>query len=139
MSQVGIDLGGTAIKAGRISAAGEILAEISVEPRFERGPAAVLSTLADIFRELGGGARLGVGVPGLLDRARGHLITSPNLPGFVDVAVRDELARWTGLAAEAVFVENDANAAAVGELWLGAGRGVRDALVVTLAPASAAG
>jgi glucokinase len=130
--RVGLDLGGTAIKAGRVSERGEVLEERSVEPGFARGPAHVLDQLAQLFRELGGGQRLGIGVPGLLDRGRGHLIASPNLAGFVDLAVRDELARRTGLAPERVFVENDANAAAVGELWLGAGRGETDALVVTL-------
>lgn len=130
--QVGIDLGGTSIKAGAVSEDGTILEERSYDPGFARGPAAVLDTLAAIFRELGGTTRLGIGVPGLLDRARGHLIASPNLPGFVDLAVKQELAGRIGVAPECVHVENDANAAAVGELWLGAGRGERDALLVTL-------
>jgi glucokinase len=130
--QVGIDLGGTSIKAGVVTQGGEVLDERNYEPGFARGPQAVLDTLADIFKELGGGERLGIGVPGLLDRARGHLIASPNLPGFVDLPVKHELARRTGLAPENVHVENDANAAALGELWLGAGRGERDALLVTL-------
>ncbi len=130
--QVGIDLGGTSVKAGVVTADGRILEERTYDPGFSRGPAAVLDTLANIHRELGGGARLGIGVPGLLDRARGHLIASPNLPGFVDLDMRGELARRVGLAPENVHVENDANAAAVGELWLGAGRGERDALMVTL-------
>jgi glucokinase len=131
-AQVGIDLGGTAIKAGRVSASGEVLAELSVEPDFSRGPAAVLREIAGIHERLGGGPRIGVGVPGLLDRDRGRLIASPNLPGFVDVDVKGELARHSGLDPRDVHVENDANAAAVGELWLGAGRGESDALVVTL-------
>jgi glucokinase len=130
--QVGIDLGGTSIKAGVVTHAGEVLVESNYDPGFARGPKAVLDTLADIFKELGGGARLGIGVPGLLDRQRGRLIASPNLPGFVDLAVKHELAQRVGLAPEHVHVENDANAAAVGELWLGAGRGERDALLVTL-------
>lgn len=130
--QVGIDLGGTSVKAGVVTTGGTVLEERNYDPGFARGPAAVLDTLAGIFRELGGGARLGIGVPGLLDRARGHLIASPNLPGFVDLPVKHELARRTGLSPENVHVENDANAAAVGELWLGAGRGERDALMVTL-------
>jgi len=130
--QVGIDLGGTSIKAGALTKEGEVLEERSYDPGFARGPSAVLDTLANVFRELGGGDRLGIGVPGLLDRERGHLIASPNLPGFVDLAMKDELARRTGVEPKFVAVENDANAAAVGELWLGAGRGERDALLVTL-------
>ena len=130
--QVGIDLGGTAIKAGRVSESGEVLEELSVEPDFSRGPAAVLRQIAGVHERLGGGARIGVGVPGLLDRARGRLIASPNLPGFVDIDVRNDLAGLAGIDPRDVHVENDANAAAVGELWLGAGRGESDALVVTL-------
>lgn len=130
--QVGIDLGGTSVKAGVATAGGMLLEEHNYDPGFARGPAAVLDTLAGIFRELGGGPRLGIGVPGLLDRARGHLIASPNLPGFVDLPIKHELARRVGLPPEHVHVENDANAAAVGELWLGAGRGEHDALMVTL-------
>lgn len=130
--QVGIDVGGTSIKAGIVTHGGEIVLERNFEPGFARGPQKVLDTFADIFRELGGGERLGLGIPGLLDRARGHLIASPNLPGFVDLSVKQELARRLGLDPAHVHIENDANAAAVGELWLGAGRGETDALMVTL-------
>jgi glucokinase len=131
-TQVGIDLGGTAAKSGRITHAGEILAEKTIEPGFADGPERVLDRLAELFRELGGGDALGIGVPGLLDRERGVVLASPNLPGFSGLDVKSGLARRTGLPHERVHVENDANAAAVGELWLGAGRGERDALVVTL-------
>lgn len=129
---VGLDLGGTALKAGAISAAGHVLAEVAVAPPFERGPEAVLDALAETARGLGVEGDLGVGVPGLLERERGVVLTSPNLPGFVDLDVRGGLARRLGLAPERVRVENDANAAALGEQWLGAGRGVDDLLVLTL-------
>lgn len=131
-AQVGIDLGGTAIKAGCITRDGAIVAEKSVDSNASRGRDAVLDTIAKVFRELGGGARLGIGVPGLLERERGFLVASPNLPGFTNLDVRGELARRCELEPRNVIVENDANAAAVGEMWLGAGRGTRDALVVTL-------
>jgi glucokinase len=131
-TQVGIDLGGTAAKSGRITLTGEILAERTIDPGFADGPEIVLDRLANLFQELGGGDALGIGVPGLLDRTRGVVITSPNLPGFDGLDVKAGLARRTGLPLSRVHVENDANAAAVGELWLGAGRGERDALVVTL-------
>lgn len=131
-TQVGIDLGGTAAKSGRITHAGEILAERTIDPGFAEGPERVLDRLAQLFHDLGGGDALGIGVPGLLERERGFVIASPNLPGFVNLDVKHGLAQRTGLAPGRVHVENDANAAAVGELWLGAGRGERDALVVTL-------
>jgi glucokinase len=131
-TQVGIDLGGTAAKAGLITDSGEILAERSIDPGFARGPGAVLDALAQLFRSLGGGERLGIGVPGLIDRERGYVFESPNLAGFVDLDVKLGLARRLDLDPAHVAVENDANAAAVGEQWLGAARGARDALVITL-------
>jgi glucokinase len=129
---VGLDLGGTALKAGAITPDGEVLAERSVSPPFERGPEAVLDALAQTARALGVAGEVGVGVPGLLDRERGRVLTSPNLPGFVDLDVRGGLARRLGLEPARVHVENDANAAALGEQWLGAGRDVQDLLLLTL-------
>jgi glucokinase len=129
---VGLDLGGTALKAGAIAPDGAVLDERTVVPPFERGPQAVLDALADTARALGVQGELGVGVPGLLDRERGVVLTSPNLPGFVDLDVRGGLARRLGLDPARVHVENDANAAALGEQWLGAARDVQDLLLLTL-------
>jgi glucokinase len=129
---VGIDIGGTAIKAGAITPEGKILAERSVEPHFERGPQAVLDAIADVARELGAREGLGIGVPGLLKLESGFLIDSPNLPGFRNLPVPQEIARRLGCAPEGVRVWNDAKVAALGELWLGAARGERHALVLTL-------
>jgi glucokinase len=132
LQQVGIDVGGTSVKAGCITHAGEIVRETSIDPGFARGREHAFDAIAALFGELGGGERLGIGVPGLLDRKRGHLISAPNIPGFIDVSIRDELARRIGLRPSHVIVENDANAAAVGEMWLGAGRHESDALMITL-------
>lgn len=132
-SRVGIDVGGSAIKAGRIGADGAIQAEQNWEaPHFERGPSHVLDGIAELARGLHVERALGIGVPGLLDRARGFLIESPNLPSFKALDVQGELAKRLGLEPSHVHVENDANAAAVGEQWLGGARGERDALVLTL-------
>jgi glucokinase len=129
---VGIDLGGTAIKAGAADREGRVLQEASVEldPSGEPGP--VLDQMAELARRLGVTGCLGVGVPGVLERATGILRTSPNLQRFADVHVARELARRLELAPEHVHVENDANAAALGEQWLGAARGESDVMMVTL-------
>jgi glucokinase len=92
----------------------------------------VLDGIAELARSLGVRDAVGIGVPGLLERARGFVVESPNLPGFRALDVRGELARRLELAPERVRVENDANAAAVGELWLGGAHGERDALLLTL-------
>jgi glucokinase len=129
---VGLDLGGTAIKAGAIARDGTVLEQRSVEPHFERGVSGVLDVLAQLARDLGAQAELGIGVPGLLVRESGWLIHSPNLPGFRDIAVKQELADRLGFDPARVHVENDANAAALGEQWLGAAKGIDDLLLLTL-------
>jgi glucokinase len=129
---IGLDLGGSSLKAGAVDRAGRVLAETSLVPPFERGPEAVLDALAQAARELGARDGVGLGVPGLLDRERGVVLESPNLPGFRNLDVRGGLARRLGLETGRVIVENDANAAALGEQWLGAGRGERDLLLLTL-------
>jgi len=129
---VGLDLGGTSVKAGALSPTGEVLAESGRATDVADGPDAVLDQLAALARELGAERELGVGVPGLLDRERGVVLESPNFPGFREFDVRGGLAKRLRIAPERVVVENDANAAALGEQWLGAARGERDVLVVTL-------
>ncbi len=131
--RVGIDVGGTSIKAGSIASDGTIRSEHNLDkPGFERGAAYVLDGIAELARSLGVADRLGIGVPGLLDRSRGFLIESPNIPCFTKISIRDELARRLALDPNAVHVENDANAAAVGEQWLGGARGEPHVLMVTL-------
>jgi glucokinase len=78
---------------------------------------------------------VGVGIAGLVDR-RGRLRRGPNLPGFVEAPVADQLSDAIGVP---VRVENDATAAAWGEHRLGAGNGVADLLVVTLGTGIGAG
>ncbi len=74
----------------------------------------------DIRRSLYG---LGIAMPGPFEVSTGRLVNPPNFPGWDDISVRDLLAPHTTLP---LFVENDATAAAIGELWYGAGRHVPD-------------
>jgi len=78
---------------------------------------------------------IGLGVPGAVDRTEGTLSYPPNLPGWEVVALRDELQKDldenAGLKVP-VFLDNDANAAALGEAVYGAGREFQDFLMVTL-------
>lgn len=132
MRAVGIDLGGTNIKAGAVDADGRVLEKRSVPTGLADGPAAVLDRMAALARELGIDGPLGVGSPGLIDHAGGRILECPNLQDLQEVPMRDELARRLGVPSTRVALENDANVAALGEHWLGAGRGVDDVLVVTL-------
>jgi glucokinase len=132
-ARIGIDVGGTAVKLGAVHAGGEIIGET----QFALGPQPKLGQVLDetirlahgFSREIG---CVGVGLPGLLDREAGRVEASPNLPWLEKHAVRDLLAVRFGLAPSEVRLENDGNVAALGELWLGAGRGNSHVLVLTL-------
>lgn len=132
MRLIGIDLGGTAIKAGAVTGDGEILDRRSIPTGLQDGADAVIDRMAGLARELGADSSVGVGSPGLIDHAAGRVLECPNLKTLENVPLRDELAQRLGFDARRVFLENDANAAAVGEGWLGAGRTHRDLLLVTL-------
>jgi glucokinase len=74
-------------------------------------------------------AGIGIGVPGIIDMATGMIRESPNLPGWSDSPVRTEIEERLRTR---VILENDANAAAFGEKWMGAGRHVNDMAMLTL-------
>jgi len=142
---IGIDLGGTAIKAAVVMEKSGILTERSVATEKESGPAGVVEQLAAIIADLYRGAILtldpanfagtGLGAPGAVDAEKGVLSYPPNLPGWTVFPLRDALQQCLK-SEEAleipVILENDANAAASGEAVFGAGNGFRDFLLVTL-------
>jgi len=134
MRFVGIDVGGTAIKGGAVDAQGTRLAEASCPTDDDRGTAAVLERIAGLARELGAveAGGLGFGVPGLLEQDPVRLESSPNLRSLVGAALEEEIARRLELDPRRVVGLNDANAAALGEAWLGGMRGARHGLMVTL-------
>lgn len=134
---IGIDLGGTNLKGGVCDERGALLVRHSIETQAAGGPDHVIARMAGLVDELirrAGLARadvagVGIGAPGPMSHARGVIYRAPNLPGFVDVPLRDRLAAATGLP---TVLENDANAAAFGEYTAGAGRDVRDMVMLTL-------
>lgn len=129
---LGIDVGGTAIKAGRIRSDGTIEEERNFEWDGVDPALDVIAELTRIADAMGAFQAVGLGVPGLLDTSRGVVTASPNLPALAEAPLRDALAAHTGLAPTHVVVENDANAAACGEAWLGAAAEERDTMLVTL-------
>lgn len=134
---IGIDVGGTNLKAGLVGPQHAIIERREIETEAARGVDHVLARIAALILELRRAAGLrgsavrgiGVGVPGPLDFARGLVFNAPNLPGWVNVPVRDRLSAACGAA---VQVENDANAAAYGEFVAGAGRDSHDMVFLTL-------
>lgn len=129
---VGIDVGGTGIKAGAADPSGHVLAELELPTGARDDSDALLDRIARAARELGCRERLGVGVPGLIEHETGTVRSNPNLPALVGVCVPAELARRLDLAPDRVRLGNDADLAALGESWIGAMRGVRNAMMLTL-------
>src|SRR6202795_2826467 len=74
-------------------------------------------------------AGVGVGIPGFILMEKGVVVGAPNLPEFNNYPVRDEIEKRLGAR---VILENDANAAALGEKWMGAEREVDDLVLLTL-------
>ena len=130
----GVDVGGSAIKLGVLARDGSERTERTLAVRAGDSAEVLLASAARALLELAGGAPRGVGVglPGLLDRSAGLVRHSPNLPWLEDVPVGEVLARHLGLDSAAIRLENDANVAALGEQWLGAARGERELLLLTL-------
>jgi len=132
---IGIDLGGTNLRAAAIAQDGRVLRKVSGTTPVEAGPEAILADMAQSaagLREEFGTEKLagiGAGVPGNIDMARGVVERWNNVPSFNGFPMRDELSRKLDTS---VFLENDANAAALGEHWMGAGRGVDDLILLTI-------
>lgn len=132
---IGVDLGGTNLRAAAIRADGEVLEDFSIPTRADAGPARIVSRIVEGIlevREGHSGSKLigiGVGVPGLIRLDEGVIARAPNLPGWEEFPLKAKLEQTLKLP---VIVENDANAAALGEVWLGAGRDVEDLVLLTL-------
>lgn len=132
---IGVDLGGTNLRVAAIDAQGQVLHRVSEPAVFDAGPRRVVNEMVSVIRAVqrhigtDGLRGVGIGVPGYIDMDAGVVVGSANLPGFEGFPVRDEVQQELGTT---IILENDANAAALGEMWLGAGRGVKDLILLTL-------
>lgn len=136
---IGVDIGGTNIKIGIVNENGRPVASDSFATQASDGPEAIVATIksqvASLVQKAGMSysdmAGVGIGSPGPLDPTGGIIIATPNLKGWKNVPLRDMVSKATGLPA---ILENDANAAAYGEFWAGAGKGdlVKHLVMLTL-------
>jgi glucokinase len=129
---IGVDLGGSAIKLGRFSAAGALLAQLQVQTPQPALPGAVTTAIVEAVQRLDPDRladRVGVGHPGPSDAAGRVARIAINLPGWRDVPLADWL---EPLLERPVTLANDANCALIGEHWLGAARDARDVVLLTL-------
>ena len=132
---IGLDLGGTNLRAAAIDRSGAILDKISGSTNFSEGREAVMADMVkaiSLLRQKHGApglAGIGIGVPGFILLKEGVIRNSNNLPFLENFPIRDEIEHRL---ATFVILENDANAAALGEKWMGAGRDVDDLVLLTL-------
>ena len=132
-----IDLGGTNIRAALVSAEGELLAKKYHPTLADKGPEAVIerihSAIERILKSMGlSPSQLGgisVASAGAINVREGLVTSSPNLPGWRDVPLREIVEKRHGVPA---ILVNDANAAAVGEHHCGAGRGMSNLVYITV-------
>ncbi len=133
---IGVDLGGTNLRISAVDSEGTLLEKITTGTQVSKGRDFVIGEMTDAIKTLNSKfssqyelAGVGIGVPGIIDKRTGMLRESPNLPGWDNYPVLDEI---EDRLHSPVILENDANAAAVGENWLGAGRGIQDMGMITL-------
>jgi glucokinase len=136
---LGVDIGGTNLVVGAVTEDGARVQGLRSEPTgAPEGPDAVIhrivrmagEAIAATKRDDRGAELIGVGIgsPGPLNRRRGIVIFTPNLR-WTNMPVRDRIGSALGLPAS---LDNDANCAMLGEHWVGAAKGARDAVLFTL-------
>lgn len=132
---LGLDIGGTKLAAGLVTADGDVRAFATVPTRVTEGPERVVRRLcalaADVLADTGidGVHGVGIGCCGPVNAHTGVVHSPPNLTGWRDVPLADLVTAELDLP---VYVENDATAATVGEWRFGAGRGATDMVYLTI-------
>jgi len=134
---VGLDVGGTSMKCGIVDDAGNSHSLVNLPTEPERGQEAGLATMAEAIRQAVAAAHLtladiaaiGVATPGLGDIPTGTIVDPPNLKPWKNVPVKQYIMDTFHLP---TTYQNDANAAAYGEFWMGAAKGVDSMVLFTL-------
>ena len=134
---VGLDVGGTTMKAAVVDDGGTPCKDVSLPTEPERGQEAGLETMCEAIRRavkaagksMADIAAIGVATPGLMDIKKGLILDPPNLKPWRNVPVPAHVRKAFD---KPVAFQNDANAAALGEFWVGAGREVDSFVLFTL-------
>ena len=134
---LGLDLGGTNVKAGVVNDNGAVISACSVPTDAIQGPDAGVKSIVAAGRKAVAAAGIsmdsivsvGLATPGTMDIPNGMLLDPPNLPGWTNYPIRDRVASQLQ---RPTILQNDANAAAYGEYWAGSAKNVRSLLFYTL-------
>ncbi|MET3927384.1 ROK family protein [Devosia sp. 2618] len=132
---IGIDIGGSRLRAALIDASGTILARCETTTLAQAGPEAVIAQVFDLVDQIAPKAErtalagVGVACPGPLDTDTGRAMGIPTLAGWNDIPIARMIEAALGLP---VRLENDGIAAAIGEWKFGAGRGLQHLAYITV-------
>lgn len=134
---IGIDLGGTNLKAGIVDRSGNILHRFSIKTNASAESCVISQQICELIAEIIKNARIekseiigiGLGSPGLIDKKGETILFSPNLPKWRNIPIKNNISEKFGLPC---VLENDANAAAWGEKWIGAGKNANSLVMLTL-------
>ena len=134
---LGIDLGGTNVKAGVVNDSGQTVGFASLPTEAERGPDHGINRMVETAQDAMRDAQIdkqnvvavGLATPGTMDIPQGMLLEPHNLPGWIDIPIRRIIQERLDLP---TILQNDANAAAYGEYWVGAGREAHSMVFWTL-------
>lgn len=131
---LGVDLGGTSIKLGVVSENGKIANKHTVETKAIDGPLVVIDQIKKGIKEIIEKTDkhiygIGIGAPGVVSAKKGFVENPPNFPGWEKVNLKKVISDEFGINA---FIENDANAAAIGEMIFGEGKNYKSFIMVTL-------
>jgi len=128
---IAIDIGGTNLRAAFVDRDGRIFGRERLVTLLTRN--GLITQLADVIRRMKAKDKrvcaAGIGFPGPMKIDQGIVLTPPNIPDCANLPLKKILERATNLP---VFLENDANAAALGEYWIGAAEGAESMVCITL-------
>ncbi|WP_134684833.1 mannose-6-phosphate isomerase, class I [Brevibacillus migulae] len=130
--RIGVDIGGTNLRAAVVDQAGQIVKRVAMKTFAEKGPDFVIRNLQQMIGSLMQEypvTHIGLACPGPLDAKAGIILSPPNLPGWDRIDLKGKLAATFDIP---VTLDNDANAAALGEALFGAGKGKRSVFYVTI-------
>lgn len=131
---IGIDVGGSRVKAALVSPEGQLVGQIVEKSRVNEPYPAARDHLIEIIYNLKTSnsqsiSAVGIGIAGLMNSDRRRVIAAPNCPGIIDVPLANDIGHAVGMPVE---LENDANVMALGEGLAGAAKGVEHFVAVTL-------
>ena len=129
---IGVDLGGTNVRAAIVDEDGKVLIQKKSPSYAQEGKEKVMDTIINLIKSLPdyeSCSGIGVGVPGPCDEKTGSMVLATNLPGFEGYSIANKLEETFHMPS---FIDNDANVAALAEALVGAGKGKKVVYYVTL-------